>query len=185
MKKRTLAVLLTMLLVISMVPMAAMAEGTCECGYEYMYANYNGNGTHTWICSSCGLPVSPDETPNGSTTESCTAGADGDCTECGYGVTVGHDHWDESVKCEPNGDGTHTWYCGHDDCGKDLGTYSCEYNNEDICDYCLGAKPENPVTGLDNVPKTGDNGSLIAVTSLTVLAMFAAAFYITDKKRAF
>lgn len=180
MRKRTLAVLLTVLLVISMVPMAAMAEDACECGDNrsglWTYAGGNGDGTHTWYCDDCDLFVR---------TESCTAGDDGDCTECGYGVTAGHDHWDGLVKCEPNGNGTHTWTCGHDDCGKDLGTYSCEYNDRDICDYCMGPKPENPVTGLDNVPKTGDNGSLIAVTSLTVLAMFAAAFYITDKKRAF
>lgn len=179
MKKRTLAVLLTLLLVISMVPMAAMAEDVCECGdsrsYAYTYMGGNDDGTHTYYCGDCDKFVE---------TENCTYGADGCCVNCSYDPNADHNHWDY-VEYEPNGDGTHAATCKYDNCGKDLGTYSCEYNNEDICDYCLGAKPENPVTGLDNVPKTGDNGSLIAVTSLSVLAMFAAAFYITDKKRAF
>lgn len=132
MKKRTLAWLLTLVLVISLVPMAAMA---LTCPHASQSCTSNNDGTHTWTCNAatCDDPVR---------TESCDYDEDGACKFCGYNPN-------EQVPDEPDGE----------------------------------PKPK-PSSGLDKVPKTGDNGTGIVITSLTVLALFAAAFHICDKKRA-
>lgn len=231
MKKRTLAWLLTLVLVISLVPMAAMAV---TCPHDSQSCTSNNDGTHTWTCNAatCDDPVR---------TEPCDY--DGDiCKWCYYNKSAGCSH--DTVYSDSNYDGTHHQICANPDCEADLGDASCDYDGDGTCKFC-GYNPTNcthntfyidpnydgthrltcanpnckedlgdedcyydengtcrwceynpneqapdgepkpkPSSGLDKVPKTGDNGTGIVITSLTVLALFAAAFHICDKKRA-
>lgn len=101
-----------------------------------------------------------------------------DCTE-GMGV-----------RAEYVGGGKHDIYCRH---GNVVNTTWCSKGDDGKCIGCGHVMEETEPTekpavdseGLDNVPKTGDNGSLIVVTSMTVLAAIAGAAFVFSKKKAF
>lgn len=109
----------------------------------------------------------------------------------------------DGVEAKYIGGGKHEIYCEH---GKVVLTTWCAKGEDGACTGCGHKDPEEkpeetqpdnqpdtkpedkPTTSdkdLDNVPKTGDNGSVIVYTSLTVLALFGAAAYLFSKKRAF
>ncbi len=132
---------------------------------------------HKVICLNCG------ETTLAS--EACEF-VDGVCA-CGNvqeDDTCHHtgNNWDY----EDNGNGTHKVICK--DCGKvESENAECVYTNG-VCRACGSKEPEQkPATDkdLDNVPKTGDNGSVIVITSMTVLSVIAGAAFVFNKKRAF
>lgn len=87
----------------------------------------------------------------------------------------------DGKKAEYIGGGKHEITCEH---GKVVNTTWCTKGNDGKCIGCGRDMEEKPAKGLDNVPKTGDNGSIIAITFATVLAVFGGAYLFT-KKRAF
>ena len=101
MNNRILTMLLALAMIISVVPMTAMAdEGECEHNYV---AHSNNDGTHTLSCN-CGRKV-----------ENITCldnNGDGKCDSCGYQKYVApnkpHEH---NYVAHSNNDGTHTYSC--------------------------------------------------------------------------
>lgn len=232
MKKRFLTMFLAILLVVSLVPMAAMAAGLMdctECG-EQVIVNFvhqadgtdnvvcvNGHILYTgWVCQDAEghAPKCDHVLKNYEPTESghklscdcgektqeetCDFSNEGVC-KCGKICTCNF-----GIGFVNNGNGTHSTYCEH---GKHIATTECTNFDENgacvACGYTKTTEPENPdkqnpnpeekpeekpatdSKGLDNVPKTGDNGSLIVVTSMTVLVAIAGVAFVFNKKKAF
>lgn len=139
----------------------------------------NGDGTHNYVCAKCGDYIE---------TVDCEYDDDGFCYGCQQGKppVAKCDHTGNNWAYEDNGNGTHKVICK--DCGKvESENAECVYTNG-VCRACGSKEPEQkPATDkdLDNVPKTGDNGSVIVITSMTVLSVIAGAAFVFNKKHAF
>lgn len=190
MRKRTLAMVMALMLIVCIIPVAAMAVEGCEYGCVSGSAVSNGDGTHNIVCEHgkavftlpcdttsgecyCGYkapaqtPAEPEQ-PEGSQ----------DCN-CFYGYY------------HSNNDGTHSVICEH---GNVVGgPWACTPDEDGVCTDCGYELPaeetpsgnNKPTTGLDKVPKTGDNGSAIVIPSLIVLALFATVALVRNKKFVF
>ena len=123
MNKRILTMLMALAMLVSIVPMAAMAEE----GHEHNYvANSNGDGTHDLSCD-CGLGV-----------EGITcldSNGDGKCDSCGYvKYTKPEDSHEHNYVAHSNGNGTHDLSCN---CGLEVKGITCLDNDGDgKCDSC-------------------------------------------------
>lgn len=195
MKKKIVTMLLALILVISLVPMAAMAECAhpatglfwvsqgpsghirmCPCG---QYVDTSSAGAHTYandVCTLCSYPApeTPEPTQPEETKPEETQPEETKPEGCDCGLADGK-------KAKYIGGGKHEIACEH---GKVVNTTWCTKGNDGKCIGCGHDMEEKPAKGLDNVPKTGDNGSIIAITFATVLAVFGGAYLFT-KKRAF
>ena len=117
MKKKLLAMLLVLAMVISIVPLTAIAE---DCDHEHAdYSHYvsNGKGQHDIICPDC------DEGVFGWMFQCKNADTDynGYCDKCGFNCCM---HSSKSLK--NNEDGTHTFYCQN--CKAQLSTEAHQYS---------------------------------------------------------
>lgn len=91
----------------------------------------------------------------------CTKGSDGKCTACGHVM--------EEEPTTP-------------DVPEDPTTPNKPTTPSTPETPTTPAAPSTSDKGLDNVPKTGDNGSIIAITFMTVLAVFGGAYLFTTKR---
>lgn len=194
MRKRTLAMVMALMLLVCIIPVAAMAAETCEHGCASGTATSNGDGYHNIVCSHgvtiWTLPCDTDR-PNGA------------CSCCGYKAPAQTpaepeqpQQPEDPVVCNcfygyyySNDDGTHSVICEH---GNVVGgPWACTPDEDGVCTDCGYVMPveetpdSKPTTGLDKVPKTGDNGSAIVVPSLIVLALFATVALVRNKKFVF
>lgn len=170
----------------------------CTCNEAMgMGAEYVGGGKHNVLC----------EHKNVVNTTWCNdIDGDGYCDACLNKMEAEVEKPEKcectegmGVKAEYVGDGKHNIICAH---GNVVNTTWCSKGDDGKCIGCGHVmeetepedpnpeeKPEEKPTvdskGLDNVPKTGDNGSLIVVTSMTVLAAIAGVAFVFNKKKAF
>lgn len=195
MRKRTLAMVMALMLIVCIIPVAAMAtvEGCEEDCFvlDSAHCHDNQDGSHSFVCDH-GKVVAEWECD--------TSGADGACSWCGHKAPSQapaepvQPEDPENCTCfhgyyHSNDDGTHSVVCEH---GNVLGgPWACTPDEDGVCTDCgyvmpAGEIPDSkPTTGLDKVPKTGDNGSAIVVPALTVLALFATVALVRNKKFVF
>lgn len=159
-------------------------EPECEHTYEYISYKSNNDGTHTINCK-CGYSVVKDCIYNNGECIFCHYNKN--AVECDCGLADG-------VKATYVGGGKHEITCKH---GKVVNATWCTKGEDGCCIGCGhnmeeeevttpddNTKPSTPTEGLDSVPKTGDNGSIIVMGAVAVLALFGGA-YVFTKKRAF
>lgn len=209
MKKRTLAVLLTLLLVISIVPTAAMAK-TCE--HKEMVWMFSGD-THFLCCKNMDYIDEDSRAPH-------TYGANGICTVCGDPGNQTLPKETEPEETEPevtechhvakagtyirNAFESHTAIC--EKCGEEF-TEHCVFGEDHKCvcgnsnlsypdatepeetqpeetkpEESTPSQPSGKDENLDDVPATGDNGAVVIYVSMTVLAMFGAICLLNKKR---
>ena len=123
MNKKILAMLLALAMIISVVPMTAMAaEGECEHNYV---PHSNNDGTHTSSCN-CGNEVTINCLDNN---------GDGKCDACGYQkYTKPEGEHEHNYIAHSNNDGTHNSSCN---CGLEVKNITCLDNDGDgKCDSC-------------------------------------------------
>lgn len=212
MKKRSLAMLLTVLLVISVVPVMAMAAGSCE--HKNLYWVPTDNDTHIQVCGDCMVYVVADS-------EKPHTFHDGVCVVCGYpapGETLPEETEPEETEpevtvCEHeavagsyirNAFESHTAVCSK--CGEEF-TVHCVYGDDHKC-VCGNTdpayageetepeetepeetkpevtEPEDKDDKLDDVPKTGDSGFATVCAGMMALAVAGVVAYELNKKRA-
>ena len=144
MNKKFLTMLMALAMLVSIVPMAAMAEEGHEHNYE---AQSNHDGTHTLSCI-CGLEV--ENIP-------CLDNdGDGECDSCGYvKYTKPEDSHEHNYVAHSNGNGTHDLSCN---CGLEVKGITClDSNGDGKCDSC-GYQKYAPVCkhGFQYVKDNGD-----------------------------
>ena len=127
MKTKALSLFLVLALLVSLVPMTALASDSTECDHTKGYI-VNANATHSFGCTKCGLlewgPVACDEGFK----------VDGLCWICQGSLSRTCDHKD--AKWTPNGDGTHSSVCS---CTEVLaGPYDCNPGSGTTCLLCGG-----------------------------------------------
>ena len=152
MRKRFLTMLLALIMVVSVVPMVAMAEGTGEehdCwdyASQFTYVN-NGNGTHTVKC------------PEGHEVQTADCVWDSSSCICGSTKPVAtHDCWDGPFTYEYNGNGTHTVKCPE---GHTVQTTTCVWESGKCA--CGSEKPACDHTA-NNWKYTNNNDGTHTVT---------------------
>ena len=148
MDKKILAMLLALAMIISVVPMTAMAEEH-ECTFDVVVSN--NNGTHTRKCNVEGC--------TGFTMNCGDSDGNGKCDACGYQMYVApeEDH-EHNYVLHSNNDGTHTSSCN---CGNEV-TINCLDNNGDgKCDACGYQKYVAPEKDHEHnyVPHSNNDGT--------------------------
>lgn len=147
MKTKALSLFLALLMLVSMIPMAAMAAGSSDCDHLGGAWTPNGDVTHSSTCE-CGEYVDgpyPCQSFNGVT-----------CYMCKGSMTPEPvcDHTRNDWA--PNGDGTHSSAC---DCGENVaGPYTCYAGSGTTCLTCGGAVVAAPQCqhGFQNVINNND-----------------------------
>ena len=147
MNKRILAILMTLAMLISVVPMAAMAAEEHECDYHGVS---NGNGTHYLACD-CGAKV--DFTFNCSDYD-----GDGNCDSCGYQKYPTHTcTMNELISISAT---QHQYKCT---CGLMVGPAMnhADGNGDGKCDSCSYGMYTAPETGHEHnyVAHSNNNGT--------------------------
>lgn len=199
MKKRTLAMLLTVLLVVSVVPVMAMAAESCE--HKNLMWVPTATDTHIQMCSDCMMyVVATSEMPHtfhdgaceheaapGSYIRNAFESHTATCSKCGEEFTV-HCVYGQDHKC----------VCGNTDPAYAGEETEPEETKPEVTEPEESkpeetepeeTKPEVTVpddkdNNLDDVPKTGDSGFVTVCAGMMALAAVSVAAYELNKKRA-
>ena len=132
--------LLALAMIISVVPMTAMAEEAHKCDFEAGVTS-DGDGTHNINCS-CGKFVKVNCLDND---------GDGKCDSCGY-VKYAH-KCDFEAGVTSNGDGTHNINCS---CGKFVKVNCLDNDGDGKCDSCGYVKYAHKCDFEAGVTSNGD-----------------------------
>ena len=142
MNKKFLTMLMALAMLVSIVPMAAMAAEEHDCDY---HGDSNGDGTHYLVCD-CGVKVDWLFT-------CLDSDGDGKCDSCGYQMYPGHECTFEAGVTS-NGDGTHNVNCS---CGQFVKVDCLDNNGDGKCDSCGYQKyPGHKCTFEAGVTSNGD-----------------------------
>lgn len=180
MNKKFLTILLALAMLISMVPMAAMAAETCPQGCTYGTETCDGEIDHitcehgfeiySWACKHAKSDPEPEEDTCVSGTEHCDG--ETDTVVCEHGKVIASwpcKHKSEECDCffgTEHCDGeTDTVVCEH---GKEIASWPCKHKDDSKEEEPNVTEPEEttaPVStatatvnpNLDSVPKTGSS----------------------------